>query len=62
MWQEHEQRQREWNEVDGENWEVDSRTLHAIIAHESTALRDALGVYSRRSPMYLSRYAGAVLL
>jgi len=28
MWQEHEQaghRQREWNEVDGENQEVDSR-------------------------------------
>jgi len=28
MWQEHEhgdQRQRDWNELDGENWEVDSR-------------------------------------
>ena len=30
MWQEHEQgsqRQRDWNEVDGENYEVDSRDM-----------------------------------
>jgi len=27
MWQEHEQRQRDWNEVDGENKEVDSRDM-----------------------------------
>jgi len=30
MWQENEQasqRQRDWNEVDGENWEVDSRDM-----------------------------------
>jgi len=30
MWQEHEQgsqRQRDWNEVDGENQEVDSRDM-----------------------------------
>ena len=27
MSQEHEQRQRDWNEVDGENQEVDSRDM-----------------------------------
>ena len=41
MWQEHEQRQRDWNEADGENKEVDSRDMvRHIYLKERSVMRN----------------------
>ena len=49
MWQEHEQRQRDWNEVDGENQEVDSRDMVEAYLKERSVMRneDYVGMVER---------------
>jgi len=65
MWQEHEQasqRQRDWNEVDGQNWEADSRDNGEAYLKEQSVMLNEDDVWNRESGRFADSEVNLVVV